>query len=248
MVEFRQAESPDISATGLLKRPPNPLRYDGQSEDPNEVAGIIRALTPENVRVLDVGCGTGSLTVIANRGKGNRVVGLEPDSGRSAVARTRGIETFCGYLDDEFIRANGQFDVIVFSDVLEHLASPNEMLKRAMDGLRPGGIILASVPNVAHWSLRLKLLFGRFDYTDTGLCDATHLRWFTEQSIKGLFLAQGLEILDVRHTVGYFLQVYRSGYFKVAPDRLLRKSIRTMTKLYPRLFACQFVIKARKPK
>ena len=56
----------------------------------------------------------------------------------------------------------GPFDIIMFADVLEHLPSPDDMLKLAMSGLKPGGIILASVPNVAHWSLRLELLFGRF--------------------------------------------------------------------------------------
>ncbi len=49
----------------------------------------------------------------------------------------------------------GPFDVIVFSDVLEHLPSPDDMLKLAIRGLKPGGIILASVPNFAHWSMRL---------------------------------------------------------------------------------------------
>jgi hypothetical protein len=135
----------------------------------------------------------------------------------------------------------------MFSDVLEHLVSPNDMLKLAIGGLKPGGILLVSVPNVAHWSLRLNLLFGRFNYTETGLCDATHLRWFTQRGIEDLVKNQGLDILALRHTAGISLPVYLSRYFRIIPPGVLRNSIRVLTKLFPRLFACQFVVKARKP-
>jgi len=224
----------------------DPLRYDGQSNDPREVPGILHALMPQGARVLDVGCGTGSVTRVANEGKNNRVLAIEPDGNRSAVARSRGVEVVCGFLDQAFLVQNGPFDVIMFSDVLEHLASPSDMLKLAMSGLKPGGFILASVPNVAHWSIRLKLLLGRFNYTETGLCDATHLRWFTQSSLVELFKSEGLELIALRHTSGSFLSVYQSGMFKMLPPRLRRKSIGIMTTLFPRLFACQFVIKARK--
>ena len=90
---------------------------------------------PENARVLDVGCGTGSVTLIANRDKGNSVLAIEPDSDRCAVARSRGIEVFRGFLDHELISERGPFDVIMFADVLEHLPAPDKMLKLAVTGL-----------------------------------------------------------------------------------------------------------------
>jgi SAM-dependent methyltransferase len=238
--------SPDAYGAGLVQGHLNPLRYNGQSDDPREVAGILHALMAERVRVLDVGCGTGSVTLVANRGKNNRILAVEPDAHRGAVARDRGIDVVCGFLDQEFLARNGPFDVIVFADVLEHLASPNDMLELAKSGLQPGGFIIASVPNIAHWSIRLKLLFGRFDYTQTGICDVTHLRWFTQSSFERLFRSQGLELVALRYSAGFFLPVYQSGFFKLLPVRLRKKWIGVMTKLLPRLFACQFVIKARK--
>jgi 2-polyprenyl-3-methyl-5-hydroxy-6-metoxy-1,4-benzoquinol methylase len=246
MADVYDRISPDAHGTGLVEGRLDPLRYNGQSDDPREAPGILRALMPEGARVLDVGCGTGSVTVVANRGKANQVLAIEPDAHRSVVARDRGIEVVCGFLNEEFMAQRGPFDVIVFSDVLEHLPSPDDMLKLAISGLKPGGIILASVPNVAHWSMRLNLLFGRFNYTETGLCDATHLRWFTQSSLERLFTSQGLELVAARHSSGVFLSVYKSGFFKILPIRLKRKSIGMMTKLFPKLFACQFVIKARK--
>jgi SAM-dependent methyltransferase len=91
--------SPDFHRTGLVEGRLDPLRYNSQSDDPREVPGILRALMPEHVRVLDVGCGTGSVTLVANRGKGNQVLAIEPDAQRSAIARARGIEVLCGFLD-----------------------------------------------------------------------------------------------------------------------------------------------------
>jgi 2-polyprenyl-3-methyl-5-hydroxy-6-metoxy-1,4-benzoquinol methylase len=76
------SETPDAHADGLLAEPLDPLRYDGQDEDPAEIPGMIQAAMPRGVRVLDVGCGAGSLTVIANRNKNNQVLAIEPDPAR----------------------------------------------------------------------------------------------------------------------------------------------------------------------
>jgi hypothetical protein len=57
--------SPDRHSIGLVSNPVNPLRYDGHnSADPFECTGILRSFLPAKARVLDVGCGTGSLTNI----------------------------------------------------------------------------------------------------------------------------------------------------------------------------------------
>jgi methionine biosynthesis protein MetW len=247
MAEQFLPSSPDSHGAGLLERPLDPLRYDGHSEDPHEVAGILRSLMPERSRVLDVGCGTGSVTLIANASKDNVVLAIEPDADRCAVAVARGIEVFHGLLDQGFISRSGPFDVVMFADVLEHLSSPDDMLGLAVSSLRPGGNILASVPNVAHWSLRLNLLFGRFDYAETGLCDATHLRWFTERTFRNLFGHHALEIVALRCSAGLSLPLYHSKYFKYVPRSVLRRIVLLMTNVFPRLFACQFVVMARKP-
>jgi methionine biosynthesis protein MetW len=132
----------------------DPCRYDGDySTDAFEVAGILRSFLPSGVRVLDVGCGTGSMTNIVNYGKDNIVSGIEPDETRAAIARSRGIEVFCGALTEEYCQIQQQnFDVIILADVLEHVADPALLLDFAARLLNPGGIVLISVPNVAHWS------------------------------------------------------------------------------------------------
>jgi 2-polyprenyl-3-methyl-5-hydroxy-6-metoxy-1,4-benzoquinol methylase len=239
-------ESPDRNARGLLKSSPDALRYDNQTDDPHEVAGILRAAMPSGVRVLDVGCGTGSVTLIANADKGNEVLCVEPDPDRAQVARSRGLRTFNTLLDEAFLEAHGPFDVIMFADVLEHLPNPASLVELAAQGLRPGGLILASVPNVAHWTVRANLLIGRFDYTETGIYDSTHLRWFTERSFRTFIQAHGFEVLSIRQTAGVDLPVYWAWPFRHVPRRILHPVIRTLNRLLPRLIGCQHVITARK--
>src|SRR4029077_8375176 len=67
--------------------------------------------------------------------------------------------------------ADGAYDAIVLADVVEHLRHPEEALRTRVPKLRAGGRIVLSVPNVAHWSVRLGLLRGRFRYADVGLLD-----------------------------------------------------------------------------
>ena len=121
--------APDLIAPGLAGANLDPLRYDGQSDHPAEVAGMIHALMPSGVRVLDVGCGTGSVTLIANHGRGNSVCAIEPDPTRAATARARGIDVHNGVLDDTYLQEREPFDVVMASDVLEHLAAPSDLLR-----------------------------------------------------------------------------------------------------------------------
>ena len=91
--------SPDTHAAGIIDATPEALRYDRWSDDPAEVGGILRGFMPPRSRVLDIGCGTGALTIAVNHDKGNDLWGIEPDLTRAAMARPRGINVACGGLD-----------------------------------------------------------------------------------------------------------------------------------------------------
>ena len=239
--------STDAGAIGFVCGSPNALRYDWASDDPEEVAGVLRSMMPNDVRVLDIGCGTGAVTALVNRNKNNNVCGIEPDPMRAARARTRDIEVYNGMLDETFGSRHAPFDVVVMADVLEHVAAPVDLLGRAAGILKPGGLVLLSVPNVAHWTVRLGLLCGRFDYTETGILDATHLRWFTQKTIVTLCNSYGLKVLSVLQTAGSDLPEYRSLPWKFLPERLRRSIVRRLARRPPRLFGCQHVIAARVP-
>lgn len=237
--------SPDAHTLGIVRAPA--LRYDWSSDDPAEVAGILHGLMPSQARVLDIGCGTGAVTLVANRGKNNDVWGIEPDPERAALAGMRGINVTCGTLDHAFVQDRPPFDVVMLTDVLEHVAAPAELLSLAASALKPGGLVLLSVPNVAHWTMRLHLLRGRFDYTETGIRDATHLRWFTETTLRALLQECGLDVLCTQHSAGNDLPEYRHFPWRLLPERVRRRLVRRLTRAAPRLFGCQHVISARRP-
>lgn len=238
--------SPDANARGLLERVPAAARYaaaEGGTET-SDVGTILRELIPDHARVLDVGCGTGRLAEQVRRGRNVEVVGIEPDAARVALARSRGLAVIHGVADAGTLDAAGHFDVVMLADVLEHVAAPAELLDLAVRQLKPSGRIIASVPNVAHWTVRLALLLGRFEYRDTGIMDATHLRWFTRASVRDLFERCGLEIVSIRATAGTWLPEYHAMPWTLLPRRHRSAAVRRLARRWPGLFACQHVVEA----
>ncbi len=126
-----------------------------------------------------------------------RAWGIELDERDAAMARERGFEkVFTADLDsfewDDLGRL--EFDAIVFADVLEHLKRPGDAIRGAAQHLAPGGVVIASIPNIAHLSIRVELMEGGFAYEKLGLLDDTHLKYFTKRTIEDMFLAAGLSI------------------------------------------------------
>jgi methionine biosynthesis protein MetW len=238
--------SPDSHAAGFLDASVDPYRYDGHTADPDEVAGVIASMIPAGSRVLDVGCGTGSVTRIVRELCKAEIVGVEPDGDRARRATERGIDVHVGFLTPELIGRLGRFDFVVFADVLEHLADPLQMLELAKAALGKDGHVVASVPNIAHWSVRLDLLRGKFDYRSCGIMDATHLRWFTQKTARGLFTAAGYDVVGYRATAGLTLSdnVDRRPW-RWIPAATRERMLRWASRRHPALFGCQHVIKAR---
>jgi 2-polyprenyl-3-methyl-5-hydroxy-6-metoxy-1,4-benzoquinol methylase len=96
------------------------------------------------------------------------------------------------------------FDVVLCADVIEHLRDPGAALHLVRRHLSRGGRLVLSVPNVAHFSTRIPLLFGRFDYTPTGILDETHLRLFTFRSARALVESSGFAIQRIVGTSDHF--------------------------------------------
>jgi methionine biosynthesis protein MetW len=213
--------------------------------DQDEVTGIAARLIPAGARVLDVGCGTGSLTRLLADNCTASFVGVEPDALRAAKAASLGLEIYTGYLTPELIRQIGQFDVVLFADVLEHLSNPYSELLRARDALRPGGSVILSVPNVAHWSVRTDLLRGRFRYQPSGIMDATHLRWFTANGIRGLVTSAGFRVIYYGAAAGTGLEENVSRWpLSWLPRKVQGEFLRKASRHWPTLFGCQHVLKA----
>ena len=236
----------DQRGRGLLTELPSPLRYGGQDLDPAESTAMIASMIPSGGRVLDVGCGTGSVSRLIIDARGCTVLGLEPDADRAAAASANGIEIVGAQLTEELIPELGLFDVVLFADVLEHLVDPFGTLRLAQRFLNDGGAVVASLPNVAHWTVRLNLLRGHFDYQSVGIMDATHLRWFTLRSLHRLFRQAGYRIVETKASAGMWMQVYQVPLGNGMPRRVLRKVLQGAAQAWPTLFGCQYVIRAER--
>ena len=142
--------------------------------------------------LLDVGCSRGSFgRGLRSAGYLGRTLAVEPVSEAAAEARSHYDEVRCGFFPD-VVKEDERFECISFNDVLEHLVDPWTAVDRAYDLLAPGGHLLISVPNVRYWPVIKGLVFeGTWIYTDTGVLDRTHLRWFTRKSILELLSAKG---------------------------------------------------------
>ena len=245
LTEHAPAE-PDRGAGGFLATAPDPYRYDGNHDlDPHEVSGMIASLVPIGASVLDVGCGTGALSVVMRDVRGARVFGIEPDTSRAARAAERGIAVHAGVLSPSLLSSVGQFDIALYADVLEHLVDPLSELKQVAPFLKPDGLVIISVPNVAHWSVRLDLLRGNFRYARFGIMDATHLRWFTEATIRQLVDQAGIEVIRVQQTAGITLLCYVETRLVRIPKRWRDAVVRRLATQFPRLFGCQHIVVGR---
>ena len=200
----------------------------------------ILALRP-NLRLLDLGAAGGHLGR-AVRSRCSYIAGVEPDLTLPASARDgyddwRAVDAFQAGRWDE------PFDVVVCADVLEHLTDPAAMLARIREWLAPGGILLASIPNVANVSVRVALLFGRFEYSDRGILDRTHATFFTRSTGRRLLESNGFDVVAAVPTaMPYELAVPALGRGVLAAAT--RAFAEGTARAWPTLFGYQFVFEA----
>jgi 2-polyprenyl-3-methyl-5-hydroxy-6-metoxy-1,4-benzoquinol methylase len=173
------------------------LKYTRFNDEPGSAHTLVVGLVPEGARVLEFGCATGYMSEVMRTSKGCRVTGIEIDPEAGELAKEHCDRVIIGdaeKLDYDELLGKERFDAILFVDVLEHLKEPGDVLARIRPFLSRRGSVLASIPNVAHGSVRLALLAGEFRYRRTGLLDDTHLRFFTRQGVQELFESTGFVI------------------------------------------------------
>jgi SAM-dependent methyltransferase len=166
---------------------------------------LLERLRPKPGFILDLGCGFGAIAEpLAERGY--HYIGVDRDENALSQLSTRGFEvhqldlTRTADLADLIAEiAGARYVAAVFAlDVLEHLPqTPTflDALRKALDRLgRPP--VIVSVPNVSHMDIAAKLVFGRWDYTSTGLLDSTHVSLFTAHRLRSETRACGLVELD----------------------------------------------------
>jgi 2-polyprenyl-3-methyl-5-hydroxy-6-metoxy-1,4-benzoquinol methylase len=129
------------------------------------------------------------------------------------------------------------YDSIICGDVIEHMENPWQQIGRMFQMLNPGGCLIASLPNAGHWTLVKDLLFGKFQYLPVGITCITHLRWFTEETIK-----------TALSEAGFVIELLQRQQQVPSPDgkNFIRKMVETGYGNEQSLLTSEFILKATK--
>lgn len=184
----------------------------------NSLSYIIKAIT-DNSTVLDVGCSYGYLGEWLNKNKNCQMYGIDIDKEAVEYVKKSGYYKDVFHLDLDFPEKTKEefermeklkeiFDFVICADILEHLKNPTEALEFVISKLKLGGQVLISIPNIAHMDIILNLLESKFNYSEFGILDNTHLRFFTKSSFvewinsaNELYKSKGFK-LDVKYLGG----------------------------------------------
>lgn len=197
-------------------------------------------------KVLEAGCGDGKFGAeLAHAG--NRVTGVDseprtpPDAGYENVVRAP-LDRGWGELLQPPVQT---FDRILLLDVLEHLPDPAPLLRDARRLLAQRGKLIVAVPNAVNLTVRLLVLAGSFRYSDRGILDWSHLRFFTRKTIRELLLQHGYRTSERRYTI---IPLERVIPFS-AENRLMRlanRVLRLATAAAPGLLAYEIILVAER--
>lgn len=200
---------------------------------------VIPSVPPSSGTMLDVGGGTGATAAHLKR------LGRAARAGTVDLARANAVDPdldfqFTGDLEDEefvehVIAEEGPFDTILCLDVLEHLVDPWRLVAQLHGGLRPGGVLVASIPNIRHYRVSGGLFFrNRWTLQDAGILDRTHLRFFVRDTATELVTHSGLVLEEV------------SSPLPERKRRLVRLFRALTFGLFNSLITVRYVIRARR--
>lgn len=212
-------------------------KFDLKDLDPQNIDRLAVERVPENSLVLDVGCATGFMGEYLIRKKKCRVYGVEQRSKEAELAKKKLTKVILADIEhgdsvDQIldVSKNEKFDVILATSLVEHLKDQSLFIKSCKKLLKPNGIMLISTPNIAHWTIRLSLLKGNFDYTEYGILDDTHLHFFTIKTFRKLFEENNCTVKEL------VIDPVGGGYPKIS---------RLLANLLPAIFAYQILIVAK---
>ena len=218
-----------------------PDRYSSHTK----IINYIKSLNNKKLKILDVGCSKGFIA----RGLQNHnfeFYGIEYNKADAKDARKYYKEIKIADLDKEKPNyPRNSFDVIIMADIIEHLKDSAGAVKHFAQFLKKDGFMIISTANVANLYVRLKLLFGNFDYEERGIMDKTHLRFFTLKTFRKLAKEAGLKVVKEDFTP-IPLPMVASAFEEGRILNIFHKLNYLSAKTLPRLLSFQLILYCRK--
>ncbi|MBU2615160.1 MAG: methionine biosynthesis protein MetW [Elusimicrobia bacterium] len=162
------------------------MNYDDYYEtrkDPENISGGIpkrysffEKLVNSGSTVLDIGCGNGNLLEYIEEKKNTSSYGYDIAQTSVKRAQAKGVNAKVADITDKNFKVEGVYDYIILSETIEHIAQPEVLLKKIADSFKKE--ILISIPNVAYFAYRLRLLLGKFPI-QWELHPGEHLRFWS---------------------------------------------------------------------
>ena len=165
---------------------------------------LLSRIPTNSLTVLEVGCGGGALGHAYKMiNPSAQYLGIELMETPAKLAKERLDQVWRIDIEDMKIQFQlpekyPSIDALIYGDVLERLKDPQKILREHVSWLSPDGVVVASIPNVQHWSVIYNLIQGNWPQDDTGIFNKTHLRWFTRNSIVELFASLELKITSLQ--------------------------------------------------
>lgn len=216
------------------------LHHDPKSSH-QQIAQLIRRIG--RGPILDVGAAQGLLGQLLED-SGLPIDAIEPNPERAEHAQPWYRHVYASTVEEAHLPA-GSYPVVVCADVLEHVVDPRAVIEQLCQVATEDAVFIVSLPNIAHWGVRLLLLFGQFPRTARGVLDGTHLHFYTWRTARAMLTDAGLRVERMRATAAPVDEVW--PHAEDSPIfHLLRRFQHLLLLVAPSLFGWQWVLVARR--
>ena len=200
---------------------------------------LMRLIPINSKFILDLGCGEGNLGEALESNFDCHVTGVTYDQNEYERAKSRISDVIVADLNTIDFDKNKKYDCIICSHSLEHLYEPQQLLQKCRSILNQEGVIVIALPNVLFWQQRIQFIKGNFKYSDGGIMDRTHFRFYDWESAHELFKSAD------------FVVDYSESTAHVPGSKYLGQSLggfsnRLAGRYFPGLFGWQFLFRCRK--
>jgi 2-polyprenyl-3-methyl-5-hydroxy-6-metoxy-1,4-benzoquinol methylase len=191
-------------------------------------------------KILDIGCGSGILGQTIKQKINCEVFGItysEDEANLASQCLDKVIVADINQLDPSIL---GEFDCIICSHILEHLYNPEKLLIELHNNLSKEGKLIVALPNVLFFKQRWEFIKGNFKYTDGGLMDKTHFRFYDWETAYQLLIQTNWIVTQRIADIHFPLPLIRKLVSPLEPS--LNKLV---SQKFPGLFGTQFILVAK---